>query len=51
MRRKLLRQSFEVDADYLLQHIDEVVSATVGTLQSQFLSLPKGDHFVEHSHF
>lgn len=46
-----MHQSFEVDTAYLSQHIDELVSTTVATLQSQFLSLPKGENFIEYSAF
>lgn len=46
-----MRRPFEVDLGYLNAHLDELVDATFGDLQSQFLVLPKGPHFVEYSDF
>lgn len=42
---------FEVDYDYLQNHLDEMVDVTFSDLQSQFLVLPKGTGFVEYSNF
>jgi len=42
---------FELDPTALLEHLDEMVDATFGDLQSQFLVLPKGNGFIEYSDF
>jgi hypothetical protein len=46
-----LLRPFEVDSDFLKDHLDEMVSATFADLQSQFLVLPKGPNFVEYTDF
>jgi hypothetical protein len=46
-----LPRPFEVTADYLRDHIEEMVSAVFADLQSQFLVLPKGPNFVEYPDF
>jgi hypothetical protein len=46
-----MSRPFEVEFDYLRDHLDEMVSATFADLQSQFLVLPKGDSFVEYGEF
>lgn len=42
---------FEVDLRYLNDHLEEMIDITFGDLQSQFLVLPKGPHFVEYRDF
>ncbi|MCX6545744.1 MAG: hypothetical protein NTV05_15190 [Acidobacteria bacterium] len=42
---------FELNPDELLSHLDELVDATFADLQSQFLVLPRGPHFVEYRDF
>lgn len=42
---------FEVDPNYLRDHLDEMVDATFSDLQSQFLVLPKGNNFIEYHQF
>lgn len=42
---------FELSPQTLKEHLEEMVSATFSDLQSQFLVLPKGPHFVEYSDF
>ncbi|MGH2614709.1 MAG: hypothetical protein ACRDJC_05685 [Thermomicrobiales bacterium] len=42
---------FEVDARYLEDHIDEMVSSVFAELESQFLVMPRGDNFVEYQDF
>ncbi len=42
---------FEVDAEYLASHLDEMVDSVFGDLESQFLVLPKGPNFVEYADF
>lgn len=42
---------FEVEYDYFLSHLDEMVDVTFSDLQSQFLVLPKGSRFIEYSEF
>jgi len=42
---------FEVEFDRVEAHLDEFVSVVFSSLQSEFLSLPKGDGFVEYSVF
>lgn len=42
---------FEVDAEYLAGHLDEMVDSVFGDLESQFLVLPKGPNFVEYADF
>ena len=42
---------FQVDVDYLREHLDELVESTFSDLQSQFLVLPKGNGFVEYHAF
>lgn len=42
---------FELDPESLKSHLEEMVSATFSDLQSQFLVLPKGPHFVEYADF
>ena len=42
---------FEVDADYLASHIDQMVDVTFADIQSQFLMMPRGQDFIEFSNF
>lgn len=42
---------FELNPSSLKDHLEEMVSATFSDLQSQFLVLPKGPHFVEYADF
>lgn len=42
---------FEVDREYLLGHLDEMVTSTFADLGSQFLTLPKGPGFIEYNDF
>ena len=42
---------FEVNMEYLQEHLDEMVDATFADLQSQFLLVPKGKSFVEYPEF
>jgi hypothetical protein len=46
-----LPRPFEVDSNYLVSHLDELVSSTFADLQSQFLVLPKGPNFIEYRLF
>jgi hypothetical protein len=46
-----LLRPFEVESDYLSDHLDEMVKITFSDLQSQFLLLPKGTSFVEYGDF
>lgn len=42
---------FEVNPVYLRDHLDEMVSATIADLTSEFLVLPKGEGFIEYQAF
>ncbi|MCC7416585.1 MAG: hypothetical protein IT176_05530 [Acidobacteria bacterium] len=42
---------FEIGFDDLQVRVDEMVDATFADLQSQFLVLPRGDHFVDYADF
>src|SRR5262245_60184236 len=42
---------FQLAASDLEPHLDAMVDATFADLQSQFLVLPKGKHFVEYRGF
>lgn len=42
---------FEVSFDELREHLDEYVDATFGALRSEFLTMPKGEGFVEYAVF
>lgn len=42
---------FEVEFEYLQANLDEMVDATFADLQSQFLVLPRDDHFVDYADF
>jgi hypothetical protein len=46
-----LPRPFEVTSKYLKAHLDSMVEATFGDLQSQFMVLPKGEHFIEYENF
>jgi hypothetical protein len=46
-----LPRPFEVDLEFMQAHLDEMVDATFADLQSQFLVLPQGDHFVDYRDF
>jgi hypothetical protein len=47
----LPQHPFEVDADYLSAHIDEMVDVTFADIQSQFLMMPRGQNFIEFESF
>lgn len=42
---------FELAPDQLASRLDEMVDVTFGTLQSQFLVLPRGSAFIEYAEF
>jgi hypothetical protein len=42
---------FEVDLQYLHEHLEELVDGVFADIQSQFLVLPRGTVFVEYSDF
>jgi hypothetical protein len=42
---------FEVTPDYLRNHIDELVDATIADLASELLLMPRGPNFIEYSDF
>jgi hypothetical protein len=46
-----LPRPFELSPQALKEHLEEMVSTTFSDLQSQFLVLPKGPHFVEYADF
>jgi hypothetical protein len=46
-----LPHPFEVDAAYLHARLDELIDVTFADMQSQFLVLPKGAHFIEFADF
>jgi hypothetical protein len=46
-----LPRPFELSLDELRNRLDELVDATFADLQSQFLVLPRGAHFVEYRDF
>jgi len=46
-----LPHPFEVDFEYLQAHLDKMVDVTFGDIQSQFLVMPRGSHFVEFADF
>jgi hypothetical protein len=46
-----LPHPFEVDSDYLLAHLDDLVDVTFADIQSQFLVMPKGNNFIEFADF
>ncbi|MDQ3819517.1 MAG: hypothetical protein M3362_17820, partial [Acidobacteriota bacterium] len=46
-----MKRPFEVDSDYLRDHLEEMVDITFSDLQSQFLVLPKGNNFVDYREF
>jgi hypothetical protein len=46
-----LPRPFEVNPDYLREHLDELVRATIADLTSEFLVLPKGNGFIEYQAF
>jgi len=46
-----LPRPFEVTADFLRDHMEEMVASVFADLQSQFLVLPKGPNFVEYPDF
>lgn len=47
----MLQHPFEVGADYLASHIDEMVAVTFADIQSQFLVMPRGQSFIEFRNF
>lgn len=49
--RCFLKRPFEVNSDYLREHLEEMVDITFSDLQSQFLVLPKGNNFVDYGEF
>lgn len=46
-----MSRPFEVEYQYLQDHLDEMVDVVFSDLQSQFLVLPKGKHFVNYQNF
>ncbi len=47
----LSERPFQLSLDQLRMRLDEMVRVTFADLQSQFLVLPKGDHFIEFHDF
>lgn len=46
-----MRFPFEMDADELPDHLDGLVDIVWDSLQSNFLTLPRGPGFVDYEHF
>lgn len=46
-----MKRPFEVEAAYLNAHLDELVTATIDDLASEFLLMPRGAGFIEYPQF
>jgi hypothetical protein len=51
LRRLLVRRPFEADEEELAANLEDFVDVSFADLQSSFLVLPKGPHFIEYARF